>query len=116
MLPRDRTSAREWAFAAPSGPKSTTNRPVGGVQPVLQGERAQAYEHVPLLVARIGGDKKPNVGIGQKLCIDCCRGGPPFFLARALDHFPARPPSGSTKDLRQMNRQGRFAPRPPPLP
>src|SRR2546426_12267099 len=106
MLPRDRTSAREWAFAAPSGPKSTTNRPVGGVQPVLQGERAQAYEHVPLLVPGIGGDKKPNVGIGQQLCIDCRRGGLQFLLARALDDTLAGPPSGSIEILRQMIDQG----------
>src|SRR2546426_12763230 len=100
MLRRDRTSEREWAFAAPSGPKATTNRPVGGVQPVLQGERAQAYEHVPLLVARIGGDKKPNVGIGQKLCIDCCRGGFQFFLAAALARSLAVPPRGGPMMLR----------------
>src|SRR3989441_13062342 len=106
MLPRDRTSAREWAFAAPSGPKSTTNRPVGGVQPVLQGERAQAYEHVPLLVAGIGGDKKPNVGIGQQLRIECRRGGLQFLLARALDDSLAGAPSGSIEILRQMIDQG----------
>src|SRR2546428_6463340 len=105
MLPRDRTSAREWAFAAPSGPKSTTNRPVGGVQPVLQGERAQAYEHVPLLVARIGGDKKPNVGIGQKLCIDCCRGGVLFFFGRARRAFPGRAPNRFPEIFRPMVRQ-----------
>src|SRR5437773_8799545 len=106
MLPRDRTSAREWAFAAPSGPKSTTNRPGGGVQPILQGERAQAYEHVPLLVAGIGGDKKPNVGIGQQLRIDCRRGGLQFLLAGALDDSLAGPPSGCIEILRQMIDQG----------
>src|SRR2546422_5599375 len=106
MLPRDRTSAREWAFAAPSGPKSTTNRPVGGVQPVLQCERAQAHEHVPLLVPGIGGDKKPNVGIGQQLRIDRCRGGLQFLLARALDDSLVGPPSGSIEILCQMIDQG----------
>src|SRR5437016_4705597 len=106
MLPRDRTSAREWAFAAPSGPKSTTNRPVGGVQPVLQGERTQAYEHVPILVAGIGGDKKPNIGISQQLRIDCRRGGLQFLLAGALDDSLAGPPSGSIEILRQMIDQG----------
>src|SRR5437667_1961188 len=106
MLPRDRTSAREWAFAAPSGPKSTTNRPAGGVQPVLQGERAQAHEHVPLLVPGIGGDKKLNVGIGQLLRIDCCRGGLQFLLAGALDDPLAGPPGGSIEILRQMIDQG----------
>src|SRR5438094_10544961 len=84
MLPRDRTSAREWAFAAPSGPKSTTNRPVGGVQPVPQGDRTQAYEHVPLLVAGIGGDEKTEVGIGQHLCIDGGGGGDEFLVASAV--------------------------------
>src|SRR2546426_12528155 len=111
MLPRDRTSAREWAFAAPSGPKSTTNRPVGGVQPVLQRERAQAYEHVALLVAGIGGDKKPNVGIGQQLCIDCRRGGLQFLLARGLDASLGGPPSGSIEILWPVIDQGSLPPR-----
>src|SRR5438874_9525446 len=115
MLPRGRTNAREWAFAAPSGPKSTTNRPGGGVQPVLQGERAQAYEHVPLLVPGIGGDKKPNVGIGQQLCIDCRRGGLQFLLARALDDSLAGPPSGSIELLCQMIDQGSLALRRRPI-
>src|SRR2546426_12733496 len=108
MLPRDRTSAREWAFAAPSGPKSTTNRPVGGVQPVLQGERTQAYEHVPLLVAGIGGDKKPNVGIGQQLCINCRRGGLQFLLARAPDDTLVGPPGGFIEVLCPMIDQSSF--------
>src|SRR2546428_9828595 len=99
MLPRDRTSAREWAFAAPSGPKSTTNRPVGGVQPVLQGERAQAYEHVPLLVAGIGGDKKYNLGIGQQLCIDGPPGRLQFFLFGPLHTSLPRPPPAIAKIL-----------------
>src|SRR5882762_415067 len=90
----------------PSGPKSTTNRRAGGVQPVLQCERAQAYEHVSLLVARIGGDKKPNVGIGQQLRIDCRRGGLQFLLAGALDDTPVGPPGGSIEILRQMIDQG----------
>src|SRR6266850_3215618 len=106
MLPRDRTSACEWAFAAPSGPESTTNRSAGGEQPVLQCERAQAYEHVPLLVPGIGGDKKPNVGIGQQLRINRCRGGLQFLLARALDDTPVGPPGGSIEILRQMIDQG----------